>query len=277
MSREPELHAIIDRARSWWDGIDRGEIKFTPGLPLLSKFIPAYIPGHVILVTGYTSAGKSQLLSQIAAHSAGVEGADTIIFSLEDSQQEKLFSIAAAVSEDVHKRSMILGHLGGQYGELRQRVDCVMEEIMLWPLLIYDNVRHISAMEKIIAEKKPKLVLLDYIQKVRSDGDIYTRMSSAADRTFCMAQDMGFTFVIGSQIDGKSAREQSDVFIASKGAGDLVEAAHSVIQVQKGRKEGMKHEVIIDVRKNKAFGNTGSVDCQFNQHWTRIEEMVVRI
>jgi replicative DNA helicase len=266
--RSPELHEIISDARRWWNGINAGEIRFTKALPLLKDFIPAYIPGHVILVTGYTSAGKSQLLSQMAVHAAGVEDAQTIIFSLEDSRQEKLFSIAAAHIGDVHKKRMILGHLGND----RDRLDLALEEIQLWPLLIYDDVRHISEMEKIIMEKKPKLVILDYIQKCRADGDIFTRMSAAADRTFCMAQDLGFTFVIASQIDGKSAREQSEVFIASKGAGDLVEAAHSVIQVQKGRKEGLKHEVYIDIRKNKAFGNTGTIDAQFNEHWTAIEE-----
>lgn len=271
--RPPELHAIIADARKWWDGIDRGEVNFIAALPLLKEYIPSWIPGHVILTTGYTSAGKSQLLSQIAAHAAGVEGAETIIFSLEDSRQEKLFSIAAAHVGDIHKRRMILGHLGDD----RARLDLALEEIQMWPLTIYDDVRSIDGMEKIIKEKKPKIVILDYIQKVRSDGDIYTRMSSAADRTFCMAQDLGFTFIIASQIDGKSAREQSEVFIASKGAGDLVEAAHSVIQIQKGRKEHLKHEVYIDIRKNKAFGNTGTIEAQFNDHWTAIEEKTIRI
>lgn len=271
--RDPELHSIIADARKWWDGIELGEIDFLPGLPLLNEYIPSWIPGHVILVTGYTSAGKSQLLSQIAAHAAGEEEAPTIIFSLEDSRQEKLFSIAAAHIGDIHKKRMILGHLRDD----RERMDLALEEIQMWPLLIYDDVRSIDGMEKIVKEKKPKLVILDYIQKVRSDGDIYTRMSSAADRTFCMAQDLGFTFIIASQIDGKSAREQSDVFIASKGAGDLVEAAHSVLQVQKGRKEHLKHEVYIDVRKNKAFGNTGTIEAQFNKHWTAIEEKIIRI
>lgn len=271
--RSPELHEIISSARSWWDGIDRGQIQFTPALPLLHEYIPAYIPGHVILVTGYTSAGKSQLLSQIAVHAAGTEDAPVIIFSLEDSRQEKLFSIAAAHIGDIHKRRMILGHLGDD----RDRLDMALEEIQMWPLLIYDDVRYVEAMEKIIVAKKPKLVILDYIQKTRADGDIFTRMSAAADRTFCMAQDLGFTFIIASQIDGKSAREQNEVFIASKGAGDLVEAAHSVIQISKGRKEGLKHEVLIDIRKNKAFGNTGTIEAQFNSHWTAIEEKIIHI
>jgi len=56
-----------------------------------------------------------------------------------------------------------------------------------------------------------------------------------------------------------------------------VESAHSVIEIQKGRKEGMKHEVIIDIRKNKAFGNTGSINAQFNAHWTAIEEESVSV
>ena len=271
--RSPELHSIIADARKWWDGIDRGEVNFIAALPLLKDYIPSWIPGHVILATGYTSAGKSQLLSQIAGHAAGVEDVPTIIFSLEDSRQEKLFSIAAAHIGDIHKRRMILGHLKDD----RDRLDSALEEIQMWPLLIYDDVRTIDGMEKIIKEQKPKIVILDYIQKVRSDGDIYTRMSGAADKTFCMAQDLGFTFIIASQIDGKSAREQSDVFIASKGAGDLVEAAHSVIQIQKGRKEHLKHEVYIDIRKNKAFGNTGTIEAQFNSHWTAIEEKIIRI
>jgi len=223
--KDPTAGAAIERAHKWWRGIDDGNIQFVKGLPLIEEYVPAFIPTHIILVTGYTSAGKSKLISQMIDHTAGDENEPTLVFSLEDSQEEKLFSIAAIRSR-VHPKKMMLGTMND---EERQRVNAAFDQISTWPLHIYDDVRHLTDMKDIIKKVKPKVVVMDYIQKVQAPGKLYDRMAHAADETYWMAREPGceFTFVIASQIDGQSAREDKGVFIASKGAGDLVEAAHS--------------------------------------------------
>ena len=87
--RPSDIPAITAELYAWWDGIRLGEIKFVKGLPLLEEYLPAFIPSHVIFVSGYTSAGKSLLLAQITVWTAGENNSDTLVISVEDSRQEK--------------------------------------------------------------------------------------------------------------------------------------------------------------------------------------------
>jgi len=264
---DPSMSGIALELRGWWSGIKDGSIKFIHGLPLLREFVPAYIPGHVIVISGYTSAGKSQLLSQLIAWTAGVQEASTLVFSLEDSRLEKNISLISCVTETVHRKRMLLGDIDGYQDE----IDRAIEHMSFWPLKIYDDVYRISEMEKLIIEHKPKIVVLDYIQNVTSNGQgIYERMSEAALFVFMLAQKYGVTFFVASQIDNQAAREESNAFISLKGAGELAAIAHTVIHLKKGRDNDNRHEVQIYIKKNKAFGSCGEMKAEFNEHWTKI-------
>lgn len=253
--------------KEWYEGVQKGDIKFVPGLPLLHEFIPAWIPGHLIVLTGYTSAGKSQVLSQVAASTAGVNEAPTLMISVEDSKMEKKMSIIGVIS-GLHKKNMLLG-LPGHDDVIEQTEN----QINQWPLTIYDNVYTIAEIEDKIKEHKPKIVIIDYIQNLRlMGGNIYERISSATPTLFQMASKYGVTLFVVSQIDNQSAKEENESFMASKGAGELVAAAHSVIHLKKGRVEGKYDKVEIYIKKNKAFGPCGKIDCNFNKTWTAIEK-----
>jgi replicative DNA helicase len=265
--RPCDIPSISTELRSWWDGIDKGEIKFVPALPMLREFIPAYIPGHMIVVSGYTSAGKSQLLSQIKASASGVENQEVIEFSLEDSRMEKLIGVASVIT-GVHKREMLLGEFNNG---AREQVEGALDLIKEWPLTIYDDVRTLGQIVKIITERKPKIAIIDYIQRLRVGHEsIYKNMSEAAGVIFDLAQDIGTTMIVASQISVSDAKENDSSVISLKGAGEIAEAAHAVIQLRKGRKEGQWHEVEIGIKKNKAFGKCGEIKCTFNNTWTEI-------
>jgi predicted ATP-dependent serine protease len=272
--RDPSVKAITDELHDWWAGIEFGQIKFIPGLPLLAGYVPAYVPGHMLVVSGYTSAGKSQLLSQIVEWCAGTQKANTLVFSNEDSRMEKMISLVSVMSVDIHRKKMLLGNICAQE---KERAYDIFTNILQWPLKIYDDVAMLSAMEEIIKSTAPKIVVLDYIQNVIAPGhSIYERMMNAAQNVFRMAQQYGITFIVASQVSNESIQNDSDV-ISLKGAGELAASAHTVIQLRKGRKEADRHKVLIQVKKNKAFGNCGDLECRFNEHWTRIEEDIVGV
>lgn len=266
--RDPSMGAIIQQSYGWWKGIASGSIKFVEAHSLIKDYIPAYIPGHMIVVGGYTSAGKSQFLNQIVAWAAGVKNAPTIVFSNEDSRMEKMFGLVSCITETVHRKDMILGKLNGN----RDVVKTALDNIKEWPLSIYDDVRFLHDMASIIKEKKPRIVVLDYVQKVRCAGKIYDRMAEAAHTIFDLAQDFGVTFFVASQVSVGAAAQENPNVINLKGAGDLAEAAHAVVNIKKGRKDDDKHLVKIEIKKNKAFGPIGTVLCKFNNHWTLIEK-----
>lgn len=266
--RDPALRTIFTELHEWWSGISTGNIKFIKGMPLLEEYLPAYIPGHVIVISGYTSAGKSQLLAQITQWCAGDRKADTLVFSNEDSRMEKLISILAAMT-NIHRKKMLLGSMSD---EERQTAYNIYDTIESWPLRIHDDILTMPAMESLIKQQNPKIVILDYVQNVVVlGGSIYERMVAAAQWIFRMAQTYGVTFFVASQIANEAVQNESDV-ISLKGAGELAASAHTVVQLKKGRKDLNRNQVVLQIRKNKAFGPCGDVNCQFNDTWTAIEK-----
>lgn len=271
--RDPSPSVIAEELSDWWSGIADGKIKFIKGFPLLAGYVPAYIPGHMIVISGYTSAGKSQLLAQITEWCAGQQKANTLVFSNEDSRMEKLISLVSVVSEDIHRGRMLLGSMTDQE---KSKAFGIFDAINKWPMRIYDDVYTLPAIEKLIKQHAPKIVILDYVQNLVMPGTVYERMVMAAQRIFMMAQTYGITFIVASQVANESVKEESEV-ISLKGAGELAASAHTIIQLKKGREEANKNKVKIQIRKNKAFGNCGDIDCRFNEHWTRIEEDIVGV
>lgn len=266
--RSSDLESIIKELRGWWSGIKSGEIKFIKGLPLLAEYLPAYIPGHVIVISGYTSAGKSQLLAQMTAYTAGIEEVPTLVISVEDLRSEKLISLVAVVSETVHRKKMLLGHIEDD----SEVIDVALANISYWPLKIYDDVYTLDEIEMMIKKHNPKIVIVDYVQNlVIPKNDIYERMSYAAQRIFKLAQDYQITMIIASQVSNAGAKDQVGEVIDLKGAGELAATAHTVLQLKKGREDKNRKQVKIQVKKNKAFGNCGEIECEFNEHWTVIK------
>jgi hypothetical protein len=163
---------------------------------------------------------------------------------------------------------MILGNMADAE---KSRTFTLFDEINTWPLKIYDDVRTLLEMEKIVKRDKPKIVILDYIQNVVSPGgNSYEKMVNAAQHVFRIAQDYMITFIIASQVSNESVKEDSEV-ISLKGAGELAASAHTIIQLKKGREECNRNKVKLQIKKNKAFGTCGEIDCRFNDTWTKIE------
>ena len=266
-TRPPDTKSICTEVSNWIDNVSAGDIQFVPSLPLLQEYVPAMIPGHLWMLTGYTSSGKSQLISQIICDAAGNHKAPTVVFSLEDSRMEKMMSCISVIT-GIHKKPMLLGQL--EYSQL-QEMNQAYGVISEWPLWIYDDVRTLIEMESIIQQHNPKVVVIDYVQNLRLSGSIYERMSHAALEIFRFPQQYGHTMIGVSQIDNQSAKEENEAVIASKGAGELVAASHTVIHLKKGRILGKYSDIHLQVKKNKAFGPCGTIEAQFNKHWTEIE------
>jgi replicative DNA helicase len=265
--RPSDMPSITAELYAWWDGIRLGEIKFIKGLPLLEEYLPAFIPGHVIFVSGYTSAGKSLLLAQITTWVAGENNSDTLVISVEDSRQEKTMTMISVLSE-VHRKVMLLGEIKDKEFEINNALGIMQS----WPLRIYDDAYTLDEIESLILQHKPKVVIIDYVQNLSIPRDsLYSQMSYAAQRIFKMAQDYYITMIVASQVSNVGAKEENPAIIDLKGAGELAAVAHTVLQLVKGREEKNYHVVDISITKNKAFGKCGKIKCEFNSSWTKIQ------
>lgn len=265
--RDSDLVSIAQETRKWWSGIKDGSIQFIKSIELLREYVPAYIPGHVIIISGYTSAGKSQLLAQIILDS-GTEGANVLVISVEDSRMEKMISMISVFTGTVHRKKMILGTVDDDNNEIDRAIDF----ITTLPIKIYDDVYTLIEIESLINKHSPSIVVVDYVQNLNvPGGGVYEQMSSAAKKLFQLAQTYKITMIVASQVSNDSVQNESEV-ISLKGAGELAAVAHTVIQLKKGRQDENRHKVKIQIKKNKAFGNCGEIDARFNDEWTIIEK-----
>jgi replicative DNA helicase len=229
--------------------------------------IPGYYPGHFWCIVGYTSFGKSLLLSSMLVD-AMRKGARPLIFSMEDSQEEKMMGLRGVMS-DLPKSYQLKGEIDGHEDVLRDT------DIQLsgWGPIIYDNVYSVEEMrlkaKKHVLRDGLNLVGVDYAQQAnRGLGSLYERMSHVSGYLQEMFKDLGVTGIVLSQTDNATARGDSKV-IGTKGGGDLAAAADIVLNLL--RDKDRKQILDIEILKNRAFGPTGNRPCRFTDRWTAIE------
>ena len=255
---------ITQDLRNWWSGLESGEIIPIENPSLISEYIPIMYPGHIMVISGYTSSGKSTFLSQLIAHYSGILNKKTLVFSVEDSRTEKLMGLASVVS-NVHKHKMLTGNMNGS----RAAVEAALENINLWPISIYDNIYTTREMEKSIIEEKPEVVVIDYAQNVHGDGEIYKKMSAFASWVQFTANTYKPVMIVASQIDNVSAKDPNSPIMEAKGGGELPAISTYFLLIRKGREEGKWGLVEIHIKKQK-WGPCAVIKAEFNDTWTAI-------
>lgn len=268
------IFSISQNVWTYWENLRDKKIRLIPALPLFGEKLPFYMLGKLMIIGGYTSAGKSTLIAQMATDICLRTDAKVDIFSVEDSKEEKYMALVSIVS-DVGKKRLILGDIfGGNFF-----LDKVMEatsKVQAWPINIYDDIYTLRAFEDRVSKSEAEIIIVDYVQQMTILGKLYERMSMAATELFRMCKQYKKFFVVLSQVDNASVRNESDV-IGLKGAGELAASADIVAMLKKGRSEDNNREVEIDFSKNRLFGETGKISCQYSEHWTHIERNEVGV
>jgi replicative DNA helicase len=163
---------------------------------------------------------------------------------------------------------MILGTFSD---EEKKKITEAAAEAINWKIRIYDTIRTIPDMEKIIRSSLASVICLDYVQNLFIDrNSIYEKMSFAAQEIFRLATQYNQGWFVLSQVSNDSVRNESDL-MGLKGAGELSAIANSVMELKKGRKEENMHKVTLKVKKNKTFGPCGDIELHYNQGWTKLE------
>jgi 5S rRNA maturation endonuclease (ribonuclease M5) len=263
-----DMDSIYEDSLAYWDGIQTGATKIIPACTLFCSHVEAYMPKHINILSGYTSAGKSTALAQMLVE-LGRQGIGVDVFSLEDSREEK-FMTMVAVMTGIHKRKMVLGRFTERE---REQINQAAAEMIPWKINIYDRARSLMDIEKVIQKSENKIVCLDYVQNLFIDRKtIYDKMSFAAQEIFRMATHYDTTWNVLSQVSNDSMVNESDL-MSLKGAGELAAIANSVMNMRKGRKQDNQHTVTLQVKKNKTFGPCGDVELVYSDCWTRLERV----
>lgn len=265
----PDIESILIELHEHW-GKQKSDHKTHIQVDrFFTESIPGLYPGHLWVIGGYTSSGKSTLLAQIL-RTALEDDARTVIFSTEDSRKDKAIKLLSNIS-DVSQKRLITG----DFNEYQQLVNVGVDRIHKMPLVIYDDIYSVDEMR--IKAKKHKMqggldvMAIDFIQNIQGEGSLYETMSKAIVDIQKLAKELDVTMLILSQVNNESMRGDSEV-IGLKGAGELAAAADIVLWLKRSKKYGEERFLDCEIRKNRPFGKTGIVPLTYSEHWTRIEK-----
>jgi len=174
----PTLDAIEERIKHG------GEI---PGVPTgylkLDRMTSGLKPGHLVIVAGRPSMGKTSLAMNIATNAAIQHDIHTVVFSLEMSEQELVERMISSVGK-VNSQKLRIGRLDG---DDHQRMADAAGLIADAPIFINDTARLTpleikASIKRVMAEQKVGMVIVDYIQ-LMSSGDLKTAHNRVTEMT----------------------------------------------------------------------------------------------
>jgi replicative DNA helicase len=229
--------------------------------------IPYYMPGHLWMIGGYTSAGKSTTLAQLLSDCCK-RNAKSLVFSLEEGRTTKAVKMIANIT-DIPQRYLLTGELSHDNADDIQEA---FELLKTWGLIIYDDVRTLDEIclkiKKHVLQGHVDIVAIDYVQNIIGGGNsIYNDMRLVGPVLLDLAVDLGITIVALSQVSNESMRDDSQI-IGLKGAGELAAAADIVLWLK--RIKGNERALDCEIRKNRPFGHTGIIPLTFSDRYTRI-------
>ena len=265
--KSADMQSIVNNVIRRWDEEKNGLKKYISTDYKFSTVIPRYVPGHLWIIGGYTSTGKSTLLAQIVIDIC-YEGAKCLVFSLEDSRENKGIKLLSNLSYTPQTKLMT-GELTG----IEKKVSEAVEKLKIFSLHVYDDVYGVDEMRLKIKKHKLQgglnVVCIDYIQNIFGEGSLYERLSEAIIKLQKMAKDLEITIIVISQVSNEAMRSNSEI-IGLKGAGELAAAADIVLWVKRDKTAGHENHLNVEVRKNRPFGVTGIIPLAFNEVWSRL-------
>ncbi len=221
-------------------------------------------PSHVWVLAGYTSYGKSTLLSQIIDDICR-SGHSVLVFSVEDSKEDKLIRLLATKTQ-TPIRAIVRG-----FGD-EEKLRLAREDIEKFSLMVYDDVYTLDEMSLKIKKHQMQggidIVAIDFVQNIITGNEgIYDSMREVAIRLQKMAKQYNVCILALSQItEGKEKGS-----IALRGAQEIASAADIDLWIDR-KSDTREFDLII--RKNRPFGVTAKIKMKFSESYTNILEVI---
>lgn len=261
-----DLNADIEKGKELgWEG-------YKTRFPMLDENTGGLIPTQTWIIGAYTGIGKTFLILQILLNVLR-QGGKVVLFSTEMDRKINMLRLIGNIA-GLGTIKMMRGNLDETE---KANMEKAKEELRGYKdsLSIYDNVYTLEDIR--LKTKKIKLstgvnvVAIDFIQNLRGEGEsIYERMSQAAVGLQQVAQELGVTLLIGSQVAQTSAGWQSKEAIEFKGAGEIAAVADVGLWILKSESDPSIRKIII--RKIR-HGAPGKFDVRFSFPSGRVIDM----
>ncbi len=240
---------------------ERDAIGLRTGLKALDKKTTGYRLGEYVIVSGGTADGKTSMAIQAIIANL-YDDVPTLLFSHEMTSEAIAMRILAAVGELEH--SELRDSRSVNMFEI-EKLPKLCETLGKWPLWVDDasglHVREIVArIRAFVRRNKVKLVVVDYIQLVKGDGESSTeRLTDVSGHLREIAKDEKIALLALCQygrMENKTKRRPT--LMDLKGASSLEQDAHMVLACYRPQDENMVYrgndEIIILKQRNGPTG-----------------------
>lgn len=252
--------------------IEGTEITF---LPRLQEYTSGLLPGHIWVIGGFSSTGKTAFGCNIVGDAIR-QGKWVGIVSTEMTTAQymiRLISLFSAVPQLRVRDRVMLNH------EDVARIETAERYLSTANLRIYDNVYRLDAIRSTAIRQKQMLgldvLLVDFIQNVRgSAGDFaYADFTEVTLDLQQLAKDLDCTVVAFSQVSNAQAQMdklgEREVY-SFKGSGAIKDAADVAIMLRRDR-INRSPVLEVDVVKHR-HGEMGKFNAYMHLETGRIEE-----
>lgn len=231
--------------------------------------------GHVWVVGGYTSAGKTFFSLNIINNI--LENTETSLFSLEMSKADviaRLLGIESGLKSKAIQRNEFSDEIEiERYNQAKTRL--LNGKLKIHASMNMTLEELILTMTRDVIRNKTKVFVVDYIQQITAgDKEEYATVTKVVTMLQAFAQKTGTTIISLSQISNEGARDMSKEHMTYKGSGAIGATADLAIMLMYDtkvmkkeqrvqrllRKEPLEVEVVI--MKNR-HGEMGDFTCGF--------------
>lgn len=159
---------ILDvQMQAWVKAQEKGMAGISTGMKLLDKFFGGLLPGGVYFFSGMAKSCKTTLARNIVEHVSGTDGLQTAVASLEQTAEQFWGQIAAS-----HARIQVY-HLNNGGRVDFDRLAASKAVVKDWPIYVDDSRQTLETLWSFarfaVGKKKAKLLVIDYIQRIRAD------------------------------------------------------------------------------------------------------------
>lgn len=199
---------------------ERGEAKegsvfgVPSGLPSLDKMTTGFHPGQFILIAARPGMGKSTLAVDFARHASFRSGKTVMFFSLEMDRKEIMQRIIAAETK-IELEHIKKGTLAAaDWERIREAASKMLNSNFIVddsPNLTISQIRS-RALRQLNSEAGLDMIVLDYLQLMRSPGKVESRQQEVSDFSRSLkllSKELGVPVISLSQLN-RSSENRAD-------------------------------------------------------------------
>lgn len=257
--RPVDAGGILDEVRADISKSQHGGWRsFNTGFYRLDEESGGLIPTQCMIIGAYTGVGKTFFILQIILNILK-QGAKVMLFSTEMDRKMNMLRMLGMLA-GLGTINILKGRLDD---DEKERLEYAEKALGAYKqnLIIYDNVYTVGEIR--LKAKKKKLrdgldvVIVDFIQNLRGELSIYERMSNAAIGLQQIAQELGITMVLASQVTQASADWAKKEVIGYKGAGEIAAVADVGLWIKRVEDDLQARRIVLRKmrhgRSNKSF------------------------